>query len=86
MCSSDLVTPDTFQIDVERIEEMIGPRTKAILAPDLIGNCPDWDAIREIADRHDLIVIEDSCDALGQTLRGTPTGRRDDRPWRTIVS
>jgi len=72
------VTPDTFQIDVERIEEMIGPRTKAILAPDLIGNCPDWDAIREIADRHDLIVIEDSCDALGQTLRGTPTGRRAD--------
>ncbi len=72
------VTPDTFQIDVERIEEMIGPRTRAILAPDLIGNCPDWDAIREIADRRDLVVIEDSCDALGQTLRGTPTGLRAD--------
>jgi CDP-6-deoxy-D-xylo-4-hexulose-3-dehydrase len=72
------VTPDTFQIDVERIEEMIGPRARAILAPDLIGNCPDWDAIRSIADRHDLTVIEDSCDALGQTLRGTPTGLRAD--------
>ncbi|UDY34912.1 DegT/DnrJ/EryC1/StrS family aminotransferase [Dermatobacter hominis] len=72
------VTPDTFQIDVDGIEAMIGPRTKAILAPDLIGNCPDWDAIREIADRYDLVVIEDSCDALGQTLRGTPTGRRAD--------
>ena len=63
------VTPDTFQIDVDRIEEMITPKTRAILAPNLIGNCPDWDVIRTIADRHDLLVIEDSCDALGQTLR-----------------
>ncbi|CAB4540650.1 unannotated protein [freshwater metagenome] len=72
------VTPDTFQIDVNRIEEMISAKTRAILAPNLIGNCPDWDVIREIADRHNLLVIEDSCDALGQTLRGTPTGTRAD--------
>ena len=45
------VEPDTFQIDVDRIEEMIGPRTRAILTPNLVGNCPDWDRIREIADR-----------------------------------
>ena len=57
---------------------MIGPRTKAILAPNLIGNAPDWDRIREIADRHGLMVVEDSCDALGLTLRGTPTGTRAD--------
>jgi CDP-6-deoxy-D-xylo-4-hexulose-3-dehydrase len=72
------VTPDTFQIDVDAIEEMIGPKTKAILAPNLIGNAPDWDRIREIADRHGLKVVEDSCDALGLTLRGTPTGTRAD--------
>ena len=48
------VTPDTFQIDVDAIEEMVGPRTRAILAPNLIGNAPDWDAIRAIADRHGL--------------------------------
>ena len=72
------VTPDTFQIDVERIEEMIGPRTRAVLAPNLIGNAPDWDRIRAIADAHGLRVIEDSCDALGLTLRGTPTGERAD--------
>ena len=70
------VTEDTYQIDVDQIESAIGPRTKAILAPNLIGNCPDWDAIREIADRHDLLVVEDSCDCLGATLRGTPTGTR----------
>ncbi len=72
------VTPDTFQIDVDAVEGMVGPRTKAILAPNLIGNAPDWDVIRGIADRHDLKVIEDSCDALGLTLRGTPTGTRAD--------
>ena len=72
------VTPDTFQIDVDAIEAMVTPRTKAILTPNLIGNAPDWDAIRAIADRHDLVVVEDSCDALGLTLRGTPTGARAD--------
>jgi CDP-6-deoxy-D-xylo-4-hexulose-3-dehydrase len=72
------VTPDTFQIDVDGIEEMIGPRTRAILAPNLIGNAPDWDRIRAVADRHGLGVVEDSCDALGLTLRGTPTGTRAD--------
>src|SRR5205085_5686478 len=41
-------------------------------------NCPDWDVIREIADRHGLKVVEDSCDCLGATLRGTPTGTRAD--------
>ena len=72
------VEPDTFNIDVGAIEPMIGPRTRAILAPNLIGNAPDWDVIRGIADRHDLQVVEDSCDALGTTLRGTPTGLRSD--------
>lgn len=72
------VTPDTYQIDVDAIEAMITPRTKVILTPNLIGNAPDWDVIREIADRHGLKVVEDSCDALGLTLRGTPTGSRAD--------
>ena len=43
------VEPDTYQIDVAQIESAIWPRTKAILAPNLIGNCPDWDVIRTIA-------------------------------------
>ncbi|HEV8297397.1 MAG TPA: DegT/DnrJ/EryC1/StrS family aminotransferase [Acidimicrobiales bacterium] len=72
------VEPDTFQIDVDGIEAMIGPRTKAILTPNLVGNCPDWDRIREIADRHGLLVVEDSCDVLDSYLRGTRTGLRAD--------
>ena len=72
------VTADTYQIDATRIEANLGPRTKAILAPNLTGNCPDWDAIRALADRHGLAVLEDSCDCLGATQHGTPTGRRSD--------
>jgi CDP-6-deoxy-D-xylo-4-hexulose-3-dehydrase len=72
------VEPDTYNLDVDGIEAMIGPRTKAILAPNLIGNAPDWDRIRKIADAHGLQVIEDSCDSLGATLGGSPTGTRAD--------
>lgn len=72
------VEPDTYNVDVAGIAEMIGPRTRAVLMPNLIGNAPDWDEIRAVADAHDLLVVEDSCDALGATLRGTPTGTRSD--------
>src|SRR5664280_509039 len=72
------VEVDTFNADVSRIEELVTPLTKAIFLPNLIGNAPDWDAIRAVADERGLLVIEDSCDALGATLRGTPTGLRAD--------
>lgn len=72
------VEPDTFNVDVDHIEAMVGPATRAILLPNLAGNAPDWDRVREIADRHGLAVVEDSCDALGAKLRGTPTGTRAD--------
>jgi CDP-6-deoxy-D-xylo-4-hexulose-3-dehydrase len=72
------VEPDTYLVDVAAIDAMIGPRTKALLVPNLIGNVPDWDAIRALADERGLAVVEDSCDALGATLRGSPTGTRAD--------
>ena len=72
------VEPDTFNIDVEQIEAAITPRTKALVIPSLIGNLPDWDRIAEIARAHGLVVVEDSADTLGATLRGTSTGTRSD--------
>jgi CDP-6-deoxy-D-xylo-4-hexulose-3-dehydrase len=72
------VEADTYQIDANAIEAMIGPRTKAILAPNLTGNCPDWDRIRAIADAHGLLVVEDSCDVLDSKQNGTRTGLRAD--------
>ncbi|NKY54172.1 DegT/DnrJ/EryC1/StrS family aminotransferase [Nocardia vermiculata] len=72
------VEPDTYNVDVSKIEELITDKTAAILVPNLAGNAPDWDAIRAIADKHELAVIEDSCDCIGTTLRGTKTGSRSD--------
>ena len=70
------VEEGTYNIDVSRIEEMISSNTSAIVVPNLIGNLPDWDRIRDMADRHGLKVLEDSADTLGATLHGTSTGRR----------
>ena len=72
------VTEGTYNIDSDQIERMITPATRALMIPSLIGNLPDWDRIREIANAHGLIVIEDSCDTLGATINGTSTGTRSD--------
>jgi CDP-6-deoxy-D-xylo-4-hexulose-3-dehydrase len=72
------VEADTYCIDVAAAERLIGDRTRAMVVPNLAGNCPDWDALRALADRHDLLVVEDSADTFGPRLRGTPTGRRAD--------
>ena len=72
------VVLDTYQIDIDKIERMITPKTKAMLVPNLVGGTPDWDALRALADKHGLKLVEDSCDTLGGTLRGTKTGTRAD--------
>ncbi|MEV0056131.1 DegT/DnrJ/EryC1/StrS family aminotransferase [Saccharopolyspora shandongensis] len=72
------VAPDTYNVDATKIEALITEKTRAILIPNLAGNAPDWDVIRDVADRHGLKVIEDSCDCIGTTLRGTKTGSRSD--------
>ena len=72
------VEPDTYQINIDRIEENITPKTRAMLVPSLVGGMPDWDRLREIADKHGLKLIEDSCDTLGGTYRGTAPGKRSD--------
>ena len=68
----------TYNIDVARIEPMITANTKAVMIPSLIGNLPDWREIRRIADRHGLLVVEDSADTLGATIDGESTGSFSD--------
>ena len=67
---------DTYQIDVDAIERMITPRTRALLVPNLVGGMPDWDRLEDLARVYDLLLIEDSCDTLGGTFRGRPAGER----------
>src|SRR5262249_59013173 len=52
------VEPDTYQIDADGIEDMIGARTRAILAPNLVGNVADWDRIRAVAAPHGLTAVQ----------------------------
>lgn len=70
------VEAGTYNIDVSQVEKMITPATKAMMIPSLIGNMPDWDELARIAKDHNLVLVEDSCDSLGATLRGTSTGTR----------
>ncbi len=72
------VAEGTYNIDVEGIEAMLTPATRALMIPSLIGNLPDWEQIRSIADDRGLVVIEDSADTLGATLNGRSTGIYSD--------
>jgi len=68
------VEPETGNIDSELIEGAITPRTKAILPVDAFGQPARLDAIRDIARRHGLVVIEDACEALGSEYKGHKAG------------
>lgn len=59
------VDPDTFNIDPKAIERAITPKTKAIVPVHLFGQCADMEAIMEIAQKHNLYVIEDACQSIG---------------------
>ena len=72
------VEEGTYNIDANKVEEMITERTKALMIPNLIGNLPDWNKLREIADKHNLFVIEDSADTLGATINNESAGRFSD--------
>ncbi len=62
------IEPLTYCIDTSQIEEMISKKTVAILAPNLMGNLCNWPEIRKIANKYNLLVIEDSADTLGATF------------------
>ena len=68
----------TYDIDVTRLEEAVSPKTRAIILAHTLGNPFDVDAITALAKRHDLWLVEDSCDALGSTYRGKPIGTFGD--------
>ena len=69
---------NTYCIDCEQIEKNISENTKAILAPNLLGNLCDWPLIRKIADKYNLVVIEDSADTLGAKIDGKSSGFYSD--------
>ena len=68
------IDPVTFNIDPQKIEEKITPKTKAIIPVHLFGQMADMDPILEIARKHDLFVIEDACQAIGSEYKGHRAG------------
>lgn len=72
------VEEGTYNIDVNKVEEMITSKTKAMIIPNLIGNLPDWQKLRELADKYNLFVLEDSADTLGAEIGGASSGRFTD--------
>lgn len=72
------VEDGTYNIGVDQIEAMVTEKTRALIIPNLIGNLPHWPKIRQIADRHRLIVMEDSADTLGATLDGKSASQLSD--------
>ena len=64
----------TLNIEVEKIEEAITEKTKAILAVDAFGHPARWDRLQEIARRYNLRLVEDSAEALGSEFKGKKAG------------
>lgn len=72
------IDPISLCIDPNRIEALITEKTKAILAVDIFGRTADWDALEALAERHNLALIEDSCEALGTRSNGRYAGSFGD--------
>ncbi|MDT8285456.1 MAG: DegT/DnrJ/EryC1/StrS family aminotransferase, partial [Thermovirgaceae bacterium] len=72
------IEPDTYNIDVSKIEAAITERTKAIMPVHIFGQCADMAPLLEIAERHGLRVIEDACQAIGATYKGKRAGSLAD--------
>lgn len=68
------IDPRTFNIDPADVERRITPRTRGIVAVHLYGQSADMDALLDIAERHDLWILEDACQALGATWQDRPVG------------
>jgi perosamine synthetase len=72
------VVPDTLLIDPNHVERLINPNTKAIIAVDYAGQPGDYDALKSIAERHNLALVADACHSLGASYKGRPAGSLAD--------
>jgi dTDP-4-amino-4,6-dideoxygalactose transaminase len=68
----------TYNIDPDLIEEKITDSTKAVIPVHLHGLCSDMDAVKKVAKKHNLYIIEDACQAHGAEYKGKKTGSFGD--------
>ncbi len=67
--------PDTWEIDINKIEAAITPRTRAIMGVHLYGQPFDRDAVIALAEKHNLVLLEDAAQAHGAYYKGEPLGK-----------
>lgn len=72
------IDPHTYNLNPDLLGQAITPRTKAIVAVDFTGQPADMDPIRQVADKHGLVVIEDAAHSLGATYKGNKVGTLAD--------
>jgi dTDP-4-amino-4,6-dideoxygalactose transaminase len=72
------IEPETYNLDPEKVEAALTPRTRAIIPVDQIGLAADIPAIVDIARRHGLVVVEDAAPSLGATVGGKRVGALSD--------
>ena len=68
------INAHTLNFDLDQVSRAIGPRTKAVLAVNLLGNPVDFVRLRELCDVHGLLLIEDNAESMGATLDGKAAG------------
>jgi len=68
------IDPATLNIDINEAERAIGPKTKAVMPVHVYGNPCDMDALTGLCEKHNLLLIEDCCEALGAEYNGEPVG------------
>jgi len=69
---------ESYNIDVNWLDDALGPRTRAIMIAHTLGNPFDLDEVTDFASKNNLLLIEDNCDALGSTYDGKLTGSFGD--------
>ncbi|NOS67634.1 MAG: DegT/DnrJ/EryC1/StrS family aminotransferase [Candidatus Peribacteraceae bacterium] len=72
------ILPETYCMDPAKVEAAITTKTKAILGVDVFGYVENWSVLRAIAKKHNLALIEDSCEALGSSSGGKKAGTFGD--------
>jgi len=72
------IDPSTYNLDANRVEDAVGPETKALLAVDVFGVPADWPALADLASTHGLALIDDACEAIGASVQETPIGAWGD--------
>ncbi len=69
---------DTLTLDPKAVEAAITPKTKAVMVVQMCGSMGDVDGLQEVCSRHNLLLVEDACQAIGGTYKGKPLGSLGD--------